>query len=285
MTTIFTVIWTGGMAIAIHELGHVVMGKVVGYKLLNVSLFFVFYVQGKLIMDHPIDAISGFTDMSPTNSQINYKDVLMYTMGGPFFSILFSLLGFGMYASTDILLIGYFSFMSLVISLVTLFTYDGREIMDLIKNKNKSDQCKKMLDKYYYTVDIYPYTLHHFIKKGKINYYRDIILLKAVLNNQIKYKDIEFAVEYENIPMRNIISLLQAAISGRVTEKVLNHIQEIDITYGTSLYTMKEIIFKKKEINEKSLLFKRCYENLDELDVDKTLKKNGCTYSRKLRKI
>jgi hypothetical protein len=142
------VVW---LAITIHELGHIIFGKIVGFE-------FVSFTIGPIKVEKNLEGIKlkentewglagGMTMMMPPlvkKEEIRKKKIL-YSAGGPIFSLVFSLIGLIIYSQVNHVVPLYFSIINVAIFVATIIptgkggmASDGYFIFSLIKNDEKS---------------------------------------------------------------------------------------------------------------------------------------------------
>lgn len=247
---IIITILAGSLSIAIHELGHYFAGKLVNFNLVSMSMIFVYYsYHKKVTLNHSLLlALFSYTDMIPSDEKLDYKNLLIFTLGGPVFSIISAIFSL-MFSHIDFF--AYYYILSLVIGVGTCLPFiedsDGQKALELIKYKENSTFYKEFIDNYFYTINTEPFTLCHFKHHGERNYFRAIVLLKGVAERKISYNKAPIPVEYNNNFERNIISLLRVAIADDYDREYLTHIQDINFLYDESIIEMKNFILNPNQ--------------------------------------
>lgn len=260
----------GALSIAIHEMGHYFAGKLVDFSLVSMSTIFLYYSNhGKVTLNHSLLlALYSHTDMIPSSEKVNYRKLLIFTIGGPILSLVSAFISLLL---SHIDFFNYYFILSIVIGVMTCLPFiedsDGQKAVELIKYKENAKFYKSFIDNYYYTIDTEPGTLNHFVHHGERNYTKAVVLLKGVAERKISYIKVPIPTKFDNNIERNIISLLRLAILEDSSDEYLRHIQEINFLYDKTMIEMKDYILNQ---NKDSL--QKAYNSLNLIE-DKTLMK------------
>lgn len=149
---ITTLLLTASLAITVHELGHVFLGKLNGFK-------FVFFVTGPFQFEKTRNGIKltenkqwllfgGVAMMTPPieKQEMMRKKIAWYTAGGPIFSFSFVVMSYLLYTllSRDFFLL--FTIMNIAIFIATIIPMkmgmktDGYTLLTLLKSNEESSQ-------------------------------------------------------------------------------------------------------------------------------------------------
>ncbi|MDI2588792.1 M50 family metallopeptidase [Psychrobacillus sp. NEAU-3TGS] len=151
------------IAITVHELGHVLAGKVSGFE-------FVFFISGPFQCLRTADGIrlmenknwlyfGGVAWMTPPRLEFKKlaKKEAVFVAGGPTVSILIGILSLAVYYLSDFILFLYFAIMNIVIffataiPLKTSMKTDGYILLTLLKN---NEDTTKLLDELILTKEL-----------------------------------------------------------------------------------------------------------------------------------
>ncbi|PRT15286.1 M50 family metallopeptidase [Bacillus wiedmannii] len=147
------------IAITIHELGHIIFGRIVGFE-------FVYFITGPIKIEKTQkgitlkenknwESVGGIAKMKPPIvklEEMRHRQIL-YSAGGPIFSFLFSFIGIFLYNEINQVILLYFSLLNAAIFIVTIIPIgkrtDGYSIFSLLRNNEKS--IKRLEDMLIYT--------------------------------------------------------------------------------------------------------------------------------------
>ncbi|WP_010274604.1 site-2 protease family protein [Paenibacillus senegalensis] len=149
-TMVLSLVLAMWLAIALHELGHIIFGKLSGFE-------FVFYIVGPFQFEKSTHGIrlkenknwlfwGGVTMMTPT-IQINKETITkkwpLFVAGGPFLSLLLGIISYVLYEHFSYMFLMYFAIINGVIFLATILPSkssrtDGYVLLTLLKNNKDS---------------------------------------------------------------------------------------------------------------------------------------------------
>ncbi|MDH5162436.1 M50 family metallopeptidase [Heyndrickxia oleronia] len=135
------------LAITLHELGHVIFGKMSGYQ-------FVFFTTGPLLIEKTKKGFClkenkhwfhfGGVAMMTSPNESNIKKMMMYAAGGPILSLIFAMTSFllyGQYTNSFYLYLGIMNsaiFFATITPLKTNMQSDGYVVLSLLKNNEET---------------------------------------------------------------------------------------------------------------------------------------------------
>lgn len=261
----------GILAIIIHELGHFIFGKIVGFKLSILSLVIFLVYGGKVYINHPLLMSFGFTGMYARNvNHIKSGQCILFNSGGAIFNailiVIFSLIRARLSGNHSITeeFLNYSIIINFIIIIITLLPFlkdnDGFHIIDLIKNKENSVFFKGFVDNSYYMNDkISPNSVYeHFTCKSEDNFKKNLIKIEKELHetgifnsHNLKIINEDFnEYEYNILKFYKIVFLYIEHT--KLSFEDIKFLEKINLAYGKTFCLIKECVVNENlSISEK----------------------------------
>ncbi|MBF7023134.1 site-2 protease family protein [Staphylococcus kloosii] len=233
------------LTIMIHELGHFLIGKIIGMKLYMISLVLFIFVKNKFYYNYPFFLALGVTNMYKEDwtKGVKTRDLLWYILGGPLFNlitIIVTYLSKFLFENSNL---DYFIILNIAVLVMTgspiIKENDGYYLFDLIKKKKKSNFYKA-------------YLKNSLILSEKINIYNHQKLFFSIsdafswnvvyLHGKITDKTMSYEMKqnYNTKYEKNIIDFYLVCLGYK--SKHTFEFKSISPVYGKCIYYLKKYI-------------------------------------------
>lgn len=250
------------LTVTFHEIGHVLAGKLQGYKVVLVTTVFGMYLNNKWLWNISISSAAGYTLVSKSRlkGKVKKKELFFFYIGGILANItliiIFSFVDFMII--TDFPFLTYLIFCNYIIILVTAIPFegtDGMRVLKLLKNENELLYFQAVSDSFDTSLSSEDIISIHSTNELSSEYSHFISTLAAIEKlsaDQNNYQDIiSITSNFDDKLLDNIIIFYKICFkfldNQALTEDDYKFLKDVNDDYGVIIILMKSYILTKNK--------------------------------------